>query len=295
MYHRSLTFAVLAVLASLFSNGCSHMDRDRILMYIGASFEGGTEVTLLELRVWDRRADCDRIVFDDNEVWAVWSHVARSQEYGDAFLVGDRLSLERPYVTGSDDGRLVYYSFGTLAEIADRYGNIIVELGEGMRTAAFYTDNDTAVVEGPDAFLHVRLKDKAWEELDAVGTGPSFEPGGDRIGYGRDGQVYIFDLDSGEEHSLGEGKWPRYMDDSRILAYRDGADGPGLYAITPGDGGWSFFGDPDPGAVGAAWWRLAPDGQRVLVDTEDGGYTLQGWAGAGEGDWRFESEVYCGP
>lgn len=293
MNHRTVAAAALAILVSVGGSGCSHMDRDRILMLLDASFEGGSEVAVLELRVWNRKAECEEIIFEDNEVWVGWSHLARSHEYGDSFQIGAQLSLEQTFVTGSDDGRLVYYSFGTLAEIADRHGNIVVELGQGMRTAAFYTANDTAVVEGPDGFLLVRLVDKAWTEIDVKGTGPSFEPGGDRIVYGRDAAVYIYDFADEAEHALGDGLWPRYLDDGRVLAYKDGSDGPGLYSITPGSGGWSYYGDPDPGAIGAPWWRLAPDGQRLLVDTGDGGYTLQAWSGPEETDWRYDSELFC--
>ncbi len=293
MTHRPTFTALLAALSTVGLCGCSHLDRDRILIALGASFEGGSEAAVLELRVWSRQAECDEILFEDNEAWIGWSHLARSQEYGDNFRIGEQLSLDQTFVTGSDDGRLVYYSFGTVAEIADRYGNIVVELGPGMRTAAFYTANDTAVVEGPDGFLLVTLVDRTWTQLDVEGTGPSFEPGGDGLVYGRDAGVYVYDFEDESEYALGEGMWPRYLDDGRVLAYRDGNDGPGLYAITPGAGGWTYYGDPDPGAIGAPWWRLAPDGQRMLVDTGDGGYTVQAWSGSGETDWRYDSELFC--
>ncbi len=289
---RTTALVLLALVAG--TGGCSHADRDRILMYIGASFEGGAEVAMLELRVWDRDRDCETIVWGDNEVSVVWSHVGRSGEYGDFFTIGERLTLDRPYITAREDGNLVYYSFGTMAEVADRWGNVVVELGEGMRTATFYGPADILVAEGPDAFVLVKLTDRTYHELDVGGTGPSFEPGGDRIVYGREGMAYVYDFEDVAEYPLGSGLWPRYLDDGRVVAFREGGDGPGLYSIDPGDGGWSYFGDPDPAVLGADWWRLAPDGQRVLLDTGDGGFTLQGWAGASEGDWRYDSELFCG-
>jgi hypothetical protein len=293
MRFRTPLAAAAAAIAIVSATGCTHPEAHRILMYIGASFEGGTDVAMLELRVWERTGECDEILFADNEVSVVWSHVARSGEYGDFFTIGERLTLDRPYITAREDGNLVYYSFGTMAEVADRWGNVVVELGEGMRTATFYSPADTLVAEGPVAFVHVKLTDRIATELDVVGTGPSFEPGGGRIVYGREGQVYIYDLEGLAEHALGSGLWPRYLDDGRVVAFRDGGEGPGLYVIDPGSGGWSYFGDPDPAVLGAEWWRLAPDGQRVLVDTGDGGFTLQGWAGPAEGDWRYDSELYC--
>lgn len=290
---RRLPWLPLIALALTQLGACAHPDHQRIRIAVAASHEGGSEVAVMEAWVWHPRPACDEIVFQDNEIWIGWSHENRGQELGDVFLAAERAPLDRPYLTVSDDGRLVYYSFGTYAEVTDRNGYQVLTIDEAMGSAAFFTGTDMAVIEGPDAFRYVRLQDRSWTELSAVGSDPSFSPDGEWITYGREGRVYVYDLVGDAEHGMGDGLRPRYQADGRVMAQRDGEQGPGLYAVEPGHGGWTWAGEADTATLDADWWRLAPDGERILVDTGSGGYTLRSWTGAAPGDWQYDGELFC--
>lgn len=274
--------------------GCPHADENRILSYHAASFEGGYYVALLQQRVWNQDQDCSAIAFEDNEVWIAWSHIAQAGDFGDVFEIGDQISWEEAYITAAEDGERVYYSFGDFAEITDRSGNIIAELGEGYRTAAFQPGRNILVIEHDDGFEHIDLNEGSKDTLPVTGSEPSFSPDGESLVYLRDGEIQHYQIVTSDEVSLGEGFRPRFREDGWILAYRvEGDGGPGLYEVEPAAGTWSFAGDPDPTAIGNDFFRLAPDGVRALYHDGEGGYVLQPWAGAGEDDWSMSSELYC--
>jgi hypothetical protein len=284
---------VIIALAATAVLGCGHRDADRIMMYVEASYEGGNEIALLHQRVWGRHAGCESVAMEDNELWVTWAHTGQPEQFGDAFMIGDHVTWDEAFVVASDDGILVYYSFGDFAELADRFGNLKLELGAGRRSAAFHTPDDLMVVESVEGLMLVDLDEMLEESLGVSGVWPSFSPDGQQLTYARDGEAWVLDRATDTEWSLGEAFWPRYLDDGCVAAWRDGQDGPGLYEADVELGVWEFAGAADSEAIGAPWWRLAPDGERILVDDGSGGFTLQSLAGASESDWSMTSELWC--
>lgn len=273
--------------------GCSHTDANRILIYEAASFPGGYEVGAVERRVWSSEPVCEDIVFEDNEFWVVWSHVGSPGEYNDAFLIGDPVTSEELYFAVADDGNGVYYSFGDYGYVTSRYGDILIDLDEGYRTASFRTGYDEIVVDGPGGLVIFNTDTAVPTELTVSGTRPSFSPSGNELVYSRDGEVWIYDLTTATETSQGAAVNPRYISDSNVLAFQVGTDGPGMYALDPATGDWTFVGNPDPIAIDAPWWQLAPDGERVLVQDDTETFRLQDWTGQGSSDWSLSSEIDC--
>ncbi len=273
--------------------GCSHSDANRILIYEAASFPGGYEVGAVERRVWNSDPDCQSIAFDDNEFWVVWSHLASPGEYNDAFLIGESVTSEELYFAIADDGNGVYYSFGDYGYITTRYGDIEIDLDEGYRTASFRTGYDEIVVEGPSGLVIYNTDTTVPTELNVSGTNPSFSPSGTELVYTRDGQAWIYSLTTSEETSYGEAVNPRFTSDSMVLAFQNGADGPGMYSLDPTTAAWTYVGDPDPLAIDAPWWQLAPDGERVLVYDDTETFRVQDWVGQGTTDWSISSEIDC--
>ncbi len=290
MAHARQVAAAIALVALV---GCGHRDDQRIMMYVEASFEGGNEVALLHQRVWSATPACESVPLQDNELWIAWSHTGQPEQYGDAFLIGDHVDVDEAFVVGSDDGILVYYSVGGFAELVDRFGNLKFELGEGRRTAAFHTPDDLMVVESSQGLVLIDIDEELEEDLGVSGVWPSFSPDGVRLTYARDGEAWVLDRQADTEASLGEAFWPRYLDDGRIAAWRDGQDGPGIYDVDVDVGVWEFRGEADSDAIGAPWWRLAPDGERILADVGDGRFVLQNLAGPSESDWSMTSELWC--
>lgn len=292
----SRTIAAMAMGVGMLAGllGCPHSDENRIVSYHEASFEGGYDVALLQQRVWNKEADCAEIAFEDNEVWIVWSHISQSGDWGDAFEIGAQIGIEEAYLAAAEDGKRVYYSFGDWAEITDRYGNLIAELGEGYRTAAFQPGRNILVIDHDDGLEYIDLNDGDKETLPVTGSEPSFSPDGEALVYLRDGEIRHYLLATDDETSLGEGFRPRFREDGWVYAYLAAGDsGPGLYEVDPAVGTWSYLGDPDPAAVGSDFFRLAPDGEQVLFHDGDGGYVLQPWAGPEDNDWSIASELYC--
>ncbi len=284
---------VSMVLAAV--GGCAHGDDRRLLMYEAASYEGGYEIAAVQQRVWNRDPICSDIDFDDNEMWIVWSHLANAEDYSIDFLIGERIAPDEVYLAAAEDGDRVYYSFGDVAEIADRVGNVEANLGEGMRSAAFRPGYDLLAVEGPDNLVLIDMDDhNDRTDLAVSGSGPSWSPDGEWLTYEREGEVLLYSLGSGEERSLGDGVHPRFIDAGSVATWTDGAAGTGIYLIDPETGDRDFAGDADPAMLAAPWWRLAPDGQRVIVDDGEGGFRLQDWSGPDDGDWTLTSDLFCG-
>lgn len=289
MNGRSVLLAAVAILAT----GCQHSDDDLIMSYTAASFEGGYEAALLNQRVWAGDPVCDEIVFEDNEVWVVWSHVARPEEFSDAFLISERLVRETAHIAAADDGIHVYYAFEDFAEVADRYGNELVDLGEGMGPGSFHGSQNLLVAGGPDALVLVDVNEETVEKLPVRGESPSFSPDAQALVYERDGHAWRFAFEEAQEEDLGEAIGPRYTDDGRILALVEGAEGLGIHQLVDGLSGWTFVGEVDDAVFDGSWWRLAPDGQRVIHSSEPGTYSLQAWSGPGDGDWVMTSDLVC--
>jgi len=284
--------AVVAVVTIL-TTGCLRTDDNLVMSYTAASFEGGYEVALLNQRAWGHDPVCDEITFEDNEVWVLWSHVARPEEFSDAFLISERLVRETAHIAAADDGIHVYYAFEDFAEVADRYGTKLVDLGEGMGRGSFHGSKNLLVVEGPDSLVLVHVTENTVETLAVWGESPSFSPDARAIVYERDGHAWRFELEEDLEEDLGEATGPRYADDGRILALVEGPDGLGLHQLEEGLSGWTFVGEVDDGVFDGSGWRLAPDGQRVMHSPAPGTYSLQAWSGPGDGDWVMTSELVC--
>ena len=271
--------------------GC--VEGGRQMIYIGASFEGGYELTLLQSRVFGDVGDCTSVDADRGELWIVWSHIAMSEDFSDSFQIASGDLPEETHVAASDDGKRVYFSAGTYAVIFDRVGNTLQMLGEGMGAASFHSSQDLLVVEGPGSLTLVDLDAGGEEDLQVDGTAPSFLADASSVVYGRDGQVWTLDLDTGTESSLGEGLWPRATDDGSVVVFREGEDGPGIYEVAPGWADWNHLGAADASVLDSPWKRLAPDGRRVLTGDGEGGYTLRDWAGTAEDDWTMSSDLFC--
>ncbi len=284
--------AALAVATALVL-GCERSEDDLIMSYTGASFEGGYEVALINERVWGADRDCDTVPLEDNEVWVIWSHVARSEEFSDAFLISERLVRDEVHVAASEDGIHVYYAFEDFAEVADRYGTVKVELGSGMGPGSIHGGKNALVAEGPEGLIWVDADDGIIHDIGVEGTAPSFSPIGTSITYGRDGEAWLYDLLEEEETALGEAEGPRFVDDGSILALVDGVDGLGIYRLGDDVSGWEYVGPADQAVFDSGGWRLAPDGLRVMHSPARGAYTLQGWSGPGDGDWTMTSDLIC--
>lgn len=282
-----------AVIATMLALGCGRSEDDLIMSYTAASFEGGYEVALINVRVWGDEHDCGTVPLEDNEVWVVWSHVARSGEFSDAFLISERLVRDTVHVAASDDGIHVYFAFEDFAEIADRYGTTKVELGSGYGAGSMHGGKNLLVAEGPDGLVWVDTDDGVFHEIGVQGTAPSFSPLGNTIVYGRDGEAWRYDLVEAEETALGEAVGPRFTDDGSILAFADGAGGVGIYRLGEDVSGWEYVGPADDAVFDGTGWRLAPDGVRVMHSPTPGAYALQAWSGAGDGDWSMSSDLVC--
>ncbi len=286
------SLAILALAASLLG-GCLRSDANMILSYTAASFEGGYEVALLNQRVWGYEQSCDEIALEDNEIWVVWSHVGRPEEFGDAFLISDRLVRETAHIAAADDGIHVYYAFDDFAEVADRYGRDLIDLGEGMGEGSFHGSKNLLIAEGPDSLVRVDVNEVTVEQLGVTGTSPSFSPDAGSIAYGRDGHAWRYEFEEGTEEDLGEAERPRYTDDGRIVALVDGPGGFGIHQLEDGVSGWAFVGEADAAVFDDGWFRLAPDGMRVLHSPKAGKFQLQEWAGPDGGDWTMTSDLVC--
>jgi len=264
-----------------------------MMTYLGAAFEGGYELALLQGRVYGDAGDCGALSADEGELWVVWSHVAMVGEFSDSFQVASGEFPEELHISVSDDGKRVYYSAESYAVVADRVGNALQLFGEGWGAASFHLPHDHLVVEGPGSLRVVDLESGGEQDMGVEGSSPSFTQDGAAIIYGRDGQVWSLDTDTGAESSLGEGLWPRATDRGSVVAFRDGDDGPGIYEVAPGWAGWSYLGSADATVLDVPFKRLAPDGQRVLVGDGMGNYTLRSWSGTGEDDWGMDSDLFC--
>lgn len=286
------SLAILVAAASLLG-GCLRTDANMILSYTAATFDGGYEVALLNQRVWAHEQSCDEIAFEDNEIWVAWSHVERPEEIGDTFLVSDRLVRETAHIAAADDGIHVYYAFEDFAEVADRYGRELVDLGEGMGPGSFHGSKNLLIAEGPDSLVLVHVNEATVEQVGTWGASPSFSPDARFIVYGRDGHAWRYEFEEQAEEDLGEAEGPRYTDDGRIVALVDGPGGPGIHQLEDGLSGWTWVGEADAAVFDGGWWRLAPDGLRVIHSPRAGKYQLQGWGGPEDGDWTMTSDLWC--
>lgn len=260
------------------------------LNHVAASYEGGYEIALLQLRVFGET--CAEALSTEHEAWIAWSHVSMVEEFSDSFQIGTT-STSVGHVAARDDGKRMYYSLDDVALVVDRFGNGLVTLGAGMGAASFHTASDRMVVEGPGSLALVDLDAGGLEDLDVDGLSPSFSPDGAQLTYTREGEAWVFDLETTLEWSLGEAVWPRFTDQGTVVAFHDGGHGPGVYEAEPSAGIWQHLGDIDPDVVSSPWWRLAPDGERVIVEETGGRYRLQHWSGTQEDDWVMSNEMSC--
>ena len=191
------------------------------------------------------------------------------------------------FIDASADGARIVVRDGGYFHVLDSHGHGVRRFDAGRYSAVHLSDDGTRVAlvargdgAGASTLRQATLPDGEPFDVMPSGLYPSFAPDGGRIVFWKDvvGGLYVSDIDGSNEYLITEGGssgegYPVgpfvWASNGLTIFYREDGALFQVDAIPQGDSSrvWTFLNEPSRAEV-------SPDGERVLIDDEFGGFKV---------------------